>query len=70
MKIDAPLRDIALKDVAAEAARYERMGFDGLKFFPQLSVRAAWSFTFPYRLKLIFGELEPGRVKFLLSFGC
>ena len=33
MKIDAPLRDVPLAEVAAEAARYERMGFDGLWTF-------------------------------------
>jgi len=33
MKIDAPLRDVPLAAVAAEAARYERMGFDGLWTF-------------------------------------
>jgi probable F420-dependent oxidoreductase len=33
MKIDAPLRDVPLADVAREAERYERMGFDGLWTF-------------------------------------
>lgn len=33
MKIDAPMRDIPLDEVAAEAKRYERMGFDGLWTF-------------------------------------
>lgn len=33
MKIDAPLRDIPLEQVADEAVRYERMGFDGLWTF-------------------------------------
>jgi probable F420-dependent oxidoreductase len=33
MKIDAPLRDVPLGDVAAEAERYERMGFSGLWTF-------------------------------------
>jgi probable F420-dependent oxidoreductase len=33
MKIDAPLRDIPLGEVGAEAARYERLGFDGLRSF-------------------------------------
>lgn len=33
MKIDAPLRDVPLDEVADEAARYERMGFDGLWTF-------------------------------------
>ena len=33
MKIDAPLRDVPLGEVAAEAERYERMGFGGLWTF-------------------------------------
>lgn len=33
MKIDAPLRDIPLAEVADEARRYEGMGFDGLWTF-------------------------------------
>jgi len=33
MKIDAPVRGIALRDVAGEAQRYERMGFAGLWTF-------------------------------------
>lgn len=33
MMIDAPLRGIALRDVAAEAQRYERLGFAGLWTF-------------------------------------
>lgn len=37
MKIDAPLRGIALADVAGEAARYERMGFAGLWTFETTS---------------------------------
>ncbi len=33
MRFDAPLRDIALSEVAEEARRYERMGFDGVWSF-------------------------------------
>lgn len=33
MKFDAPLRDIALREVAEEARRYERMGIDGVWSF-------------------------------------
>lgn len=33
MKIDAPMRDMPLSEVGGEAARYERLGFDGVWSF-------------------------------------